>query len=421
MTAQPTQKKSSARRINRGAQWALLCLLLYLLVEGMSWGGLFLLETLEGITYTPLQATSLSDKHRRILSNFVNEQTNYLAFSPTLGWTIKPNGFVNPSMLYTANSQGMRGDEEYTEFPREDVLRISSFGDSFTHGTLVGNDETWQAYFARSGGGVEILNFGVIGYGLDQAYLRYEEQGVHYHSDIVLIGFMSENIYRHVNVFRPFYQSATGQPLSKPRFAMQGNSLILHPNPIQELAQYKELLSNPSEVLPGLGARDFYFQHRYQSGPFDFSPLVRLLKVLQYGLITSPMIAVVKNGLYDESSEAYRVTTKLLDRFYRSVIDHDSLPVILLFPKRGDIQQYREVYSTRYAPLMEYFDERGYRYIDLMGAFEWGETSIPVNDLFKGTHYSPLANELVADHLLRYLAKHRLLEINAVEEALRSR
>ena len=45
---------------------------------------------------------------------------------------------------------------------------------------------------------MEVINFGVGGFGLDQAYLRYLEDGIQYKSHIVMIGFMSENIYRNV-------------------------------------------------------------------------------------------------------------------------------------------------------------------------------------------------------------------------------
>ena len=54
------------------------------------------------------------------------------------------------------------------------------------------------------GSHIEALNFGVGGFGLDQAYLRYLEDGIQYNSHIVLIGFMSENIYRNVIPIVPF-------------------------------------------------------------------------------------------------------------------------------------------------------------------------------------------------------------------------
>ena len=44
---------------------------------------------------------------------------------------------------------------------------------------------------------VDLSIFGVPGYGLDQAFLRYLEEGRRFGFDVVLIGFMTENIFRH--------------------------------------------------------------------------------------------------------------------------------------------------------------------------------------------------------------------------------
>ena len=69
---------------------------------------------------------------------------------------------------------------------------------------------------------VELLNYGVPAYGLDQAYLRYLKVGAQYHPNIVFIGYMTENFERDVNVFRPFY--GNGYPdwiFSKPRFRLR--------------------------------------------------------------------------------------------------------------------------------------------------------------------------------------------------------
>ncbi|MFQ5912127.1 MAG: hypothetical protein ACE5JS_02985, partial [Nitrospinota bacterium] len=122
------------------------------------------------------------------------------------------------------------------------VLRLSSFGDSFTHGDDVRNEDTWQEVMNRSGPNLEVLNFGVPGFGLDQAFLRYQHDGIAYHSHIILIGFMPANIARNVSVFRPFLSLRTGLPLTKPYFTLDGNDLVLNHNPIQELSQYKEVL-----------------------------------------------------------------------------------------------------------------------------------------------------------------------------------
>lgn len=69
-------------------------------------------------------------------------------------------------------------------------------------------------------------NAGVSGYSLDQTLLRFEANDPPFGADIVLIGFMAENINRLVNVFRPFYTPG-GTPLAKPRFRVCEDQLVL--------------------------------------------------------------------------------------------------------------------------------------------------------------------------------------------------
>jgi hypothetical protein len=52
-----------------------------------------------------------------------------------------------------------------------------------------------------------------------------------------------------------------------------------------------------------------------------------------------------------------------------------------------------------YSTLLAYFDSVGYRYIDMIEAFDDAD----VEDLFSG-HYTPLANSLVAEYLFDYIS-----------------
>ena len=181
--------------------------------------------------------------------------------------------------LYRANSSGIRGDKEYTLVPPPGVRRILTFGDSYTHCDGVLNHETWQAIMESYDSNMEVINFGVGGYGTDQAYLRYLEEGRQYQSHIVLIGFMTENIKRNVNRYRPFYFPPTSMPLAKPRFIIKNGKLSLIPNPMQRLDDYRMLLLHTPEVLSEAGINDYYYQSHYKSNIYDWSPAVRITKI----------------------------------------------------------------------------------------------------------------------------------------------
>jgi len=172
----------------------------------------------------------------------------------------------------------------------------------------VKNDQTWQAMMEREVPNLEVLNFGVGAFGLDQAYLRYLEDGQQFQSHIVLIGFMSENIFRNVNTYRPFYFSDTGSPLAKPRFVIKEDKLSLIPNPMKSVQDYKRLLLHSQDVLSEIGIHDFYYQRRYKSSKFDWSPTVRLakIKIQEFNEnSTQEEILISDRYRYSEKSEAF--------------------------------------------------------------------------------------------------------------------
>jgi hypothetical protein len=382
--------------------WIILVIFTYGFVELLSYGGLFFLNKYYKIKYEP--ADVISTIHSNIINSYIEQNTNYMSFSPTLGWSIKENG---SSGLYQANSSGIRSSREYAFTPPPGVRRVSTFGNSFTHCEDVKNIHTWQAMMERYDPNLEVLNFGVGAFGLDQAYLRYLEDGQQYKSHIVLIGFMSENIFRNVNTYRPFYFSKTGTPLTKPRFVIKDDKLSLIPNPMKRLEDYKRLLLHSQDVLSKIGIHDYYYQRRYKSSKFDWSPTVRLAKIkFQEVNENSPdeEIVISDRYRYNEKSEAFKVTKKIFDEFYHASLKNNSTPIILIFPHKTDLINYFSLKLKQYSPLLEYFDSAGYKYIDLMDAFEnSGYERLKLKDLFVPEHYSPLANSLVAKYILRYL------------------
>ena len=99
-----------------------------------------------------------------------------LVYAPRFGWEFRPNS-TRQAGQFTINKAGMRSKREYALAPPADALRIALFGDSFTAGDDVGDDEVWsrvlEVNLNQAGVRAEALNFGVSAYGMDQAYLRW--------------------------------------------------------------------------------------------------------------------------------------------------------------------------------------------------------------------------------------------------------
>jgi hypothetical protein len=113
------------------------------------------------------------------------------------------------------NSAGMRGPEAASR-ARAGTYRIALLGDSFIEAFEVPFDKTigevlGRRLAARRGGPVEVLNFGVGGYGTAQELLTLRHFVWHYHPDLVLLAVTTgndiSNNYAPMNQgdYRPYF------------------------------------------------------------------------------------------------------------------------------------------------------------------------------------------------------------------------
>ena len=168
-----------------------------------------------------------------------------LVYNPLLGWTNRPN---TPDY----NGDGMRADREYALTPPDGVLRIAAFGNSFTHGNEVTREQSWavqlETMLNARGIPAEVLNFGVGGYGIDQAYLRWQQQGRQYQPDIVLLGFVAVDVNRLTSLYWKLqpnvFITPGSNPFSKPRFVLDDGGLRLINSPTVAPEDMPDFLAN---------------------------------------------------------------------------------------------------------------------------------------------------------------------------------
>jgi hypothetical protein len=401
----PTRKKIAFSLI--------LIAFLWVVIELACLAALWSLKRYKHLEYQPQVVEDLNDKHKGILAAQIADTSSYMVFDAELGWTIRPNG---SKPQYKANSVGMRATREYAPRPAPGIVRVGAFGDSFTHGSGVPTGFTWEERLESSTPGLEVLNFGIPGSDPGQALLRYRRQGVRYHSSIVLIGAMSENINRMVNTFRPFYFSRSGIPFSKPRFAIERGKLVLIENPIRSINEYKELLSDPERMIPRLGEHDYFYRRFHRRSRLDFLPSVRFARIIQNQYFNQPIFT--PGGLYNTRSEAYQVTFRVLDQFYREALDHGSLPIVVLFPQRKDVRLRLDHQKVTYQPLLDELRRRGYRVIDLADGFQKYD---PEGEMAEKNflHYPKSGNLMAANWIREVLVQQGLTTEQGVRAALK--
>lgn len=393
----------------------LAIIVLYLFLELLAFGSLKVISALRGPLIEP-NITELNEEQMASLTALVSgaDRSNKgFKPDPVLGW--------EPAS--EANSAGMRDMNEYAIEADEGILRIAAFGDSFTYASDVAVEESWGQQLMKLTPSIQLFNFGSGAYGLDQAYLRYRENKRPYKADIVLLGYMSENIARNVNVFRPFYNHAYRTDIfTKPRFKVVDNGLVLLPNPISSNNDQREFLENHREILAELGENDYHYQVGYSRGLLDFSSLVQLSKQLYSGIKRKLLMPIFEmGGMYSTRSEAFEVTKNIFDAFYREVLAEGSLPIIVVFPDRNDHSRSRTDKARRYQPLLDYFDEAGYPYIDILDAVIPYEDEYSIDDLtVQWGHFSPIGNVIIAEYIAQYLDHQYSMSADQIEISIAS-
>ena len=390
-------------------RWIVLALLAALLAEGSAWTALRILERRRGLRYRTFD-TLIDDQREKMQALVAADGTWYQRIDPELGW-VTIAGAV--SKLSVANQAGLRAARDYAPQPPPGVVRIAAFGDSFVHGDEVSTAQAWPTLLERSQPGVEVLNFGVGGYGLDQSLLRFSAESAKFHPHVVLVGVIADDVLRGVNVFRPFFAPTTGNALTKPRFLLEGDGteLRLLPNPLRSAADYRAFLADPVPVLHAIVPYDHYAPPASDAGPFDFLATVRLVKLLRASARRPDLgRPPARGGQLDPDAEPGRLALATLREFVARVRAQDAAPLIVFFPDRTELDARRAGRASTYQLLFDRLTADGLPVIDMMAGFDRLAPRWTTRRLMRRSHYSPYGNRLVAAYLRAELIARGLLD-----------
>jgi hypothetical protein len=141
---------------------------------------------------------------------------------PRLGWRLRPGmaaWFTNEGRGFVrVNAEGMR-DRDHVAGKAAGTYRIAVLGDSYSEALQVDREQAYWSLLPeelaacgfRKGKRIEVLNFGISGYGTAQEYLMLQSTAIRYQPDLVLLQFTNGNDVRN-NSFaleaekdRPFF------------------------------------------------------------------------------------------------------------------------------------------------------------------------------------------------------------------------
>lgn len=312
---------------------------------------------------------------------------------PGAGW-IPRSGSSND--LYAYNGAGIRTDSParlYAQRPESGIIRISLFGDSFTNGVDVPFEGTWgfglENLLNGTGRRVEILNFGVPGYGMDQAFLRWTHLGPAYAPQVVIFGLQIENVKRNVNIIRPLYNHVADLPFSKPRFVADRNVL----------ATVNVPALSPEQLVPTLKEIQHWklATHEAYYDPADYG-----MRPWQ----ASRFISFAEEVLLRSSSDRDRATPaegelalQILRAFEKSVSSSGARFIVVHLPRRGDLKARRTTGALPNSELLQQVTA-GFEFAETADALLGRAKKVGLDALFTASgHYSPIANALVSEVL----------------------
>jgi len=268
----------------------------------------------------------------RLLDEYERSPASYLVYDAELGWAIRP-GSLSANGLYRANASGLRSDREYSPEPGEGVLRIALFGDSFVHGDGValeaGMAPLVEAALGQRGVRAEVMNFGVPGYGIDQAYMRYLQQGRRFRPTLVVLGLQLENVARDANVVRALYHPGTRIPFTKPRFVLDGGGIRPVNRPALEPRRALAALSD----FGASSLRRYEFFYRPEDFAERWYRRSRLLAAATDVLATGGELAIGPDP-FRLDGEPVRVSLAILDAFRRDAAESGSRFELMYLPVR---------------------------------------------------------------------------------------
>lgn len=308
--------------------------------------------------------------------------------------------------------KGAMGNRISHNYRTKKGYKIKVFGDSFTYGTGLDDHETFS-YIVEERTGWECLNYGVGGYGTDQALLKYKDN--HIKTKYTILAILDENIGRCMTIWRGFY-NIRGFSGTKPRFEITERGITLIANPVKnydDLMMFKNI-----KFINFLKKHDYWYQYykglnappvlKWPASATIFPHIdffIRNLRVLikSYLLPTYETETSLSKfyHLYARDSEGLRIMLYIIKEFIDFSRLKGEIPIILIFPMRHSIDIIKKFSKKPYQHIIDYLNDNRSNFIDFGDIF----IKEKYNEYYQGGygHFSVKGNERVAAELINYI------------------
>jgi len=268
---------------------------------------------------------------------------------PQLGWRHVANRTVTfqaPEYRITErfNSRGVRGPE-YSLEKGSDEYRIVVLGDSFAEGYTVDFEELFsevlkQRLNEQERRRVEVINFGVGGYSTDQELLLFQNEGIHYHPDLVILMFHDSDVW--YNAQKRYFPWRRGY---KPLFCLKGDALHLTNVPVPILAEEASFQTQIQATFAHHSYLYRWIRDRVKNSSTLFSLAISLGLADPGKTFIPKEYRVYQNPYSPEIHEAWLVTAALLAKLKQEARFIGSDLLVFHVPMRASVytQEWEQV------------------------------------------------------------------------------
>jgi hypothetical protein len=306
-----------------------------------------LLGVMDGLSAVFLKLVLASTAHFLVWNPDVDAAKVWAAaggnWDDELGWP-SPRDAVAPPRDRT-------GAKYNPDFSQSDYPCASAYGASFVWGDNVPLADGWVEQLSRKLG-CRVANYGVSGYGTDQAYVRFRRISQD-QAPVTLLGFSPEHIMLDVNQHRGFVGYGPSPIWLKGRFVLDGEGRLqwIHRPRIDEKG-FLDFLRDPAALLP-----HEYLLPDTADGPvtlrFPYTlsvARVALMPRLRVRFTGRPSWADFYKA--DHPSGALALTATIVEAFVREAEHRGKRALIVMLPGASSFRARAEFGQPEYAPLI---------------------------------------------------------------------
>jgi len=321
-------------------------------------------------------------------------------------------GWPSPAAA-TSPPRDATGAKYNGEFPQAGHACASAYGDSFTWGEEIPAADGWIEQLSHRLG-CRVANYGVSGYGTDQAYLRFRRTTAD-EAPLALLGIFPENAIRNVNQYRAF-AGYEAHPISlKGRFVLDaGGGLVWVPRPRLDEDGFVALNRAPAKVLP-----NEYLLPDTRDGPVTlrFPYTLTLLNVALKPRVWARFTGRPSwSDFYDphHPSGALALTAAIAEAFAREAERRDQHPLVVMLPGASSFRGHAKYGSFEYASLTATLAASGVEVLDpgpalLANLGDRSYCTLYVQPDSCDGHYGIFGSAIVADVVAEELRRRKLV------------